>query len=197
MNYWLSFPESDIEDLALKIGLHYFSESIDKSNIHLIATLCSMLDSGSFAQTVQRLEELGKRSSLSGFKFFSEEEEKDMVKGKIQVMTLHKSKGDEFDYVFLPEMSEKNLTLNMSELKLKKSSDFSENVRSLNPDYTPKTEDELKLFLISENYRLLYVAITRARKRLYISTSAKEINYGKLKPSTPSIIFQDFFNKQI
>ena len=106
-------------------------------------------------------------------------------------MTLHKSKGDEFDYVFLPEMSEKNLTLDISKLDLKKSSNFMENVRALNNNYSPKTENELKTFLVSENYRLLYVAITRAKQRLYISTHKKETYYGKTKDSQPSIIFDE------
>ena len=32
-------------------------------------------------------------------------------------MTLHKSKGDEFDYVFIPELIQDNLCLNINELK--------------------------------------------------------------------------------
>lgn len=191
MNYWLSFPELTIDELALMIGLNYFSESLEKSNIYLISTLCAKLNSGSFSQTVQRLEELSIRPNLSGFKFFSEDEEEDMTGGKIQIMTLHKSKGDEFDYVFLPEMSEKNLTLDINRLKLKKSSDFMENVRELNKNYKRKTDDEMKLFLVSENYRLLYVAITRAKRRLYISNHAVELYYGKEKEVAPSVIFED------
>lgn len=181
MNYWLSFPELPIDELAIRIGLTYFSGYLEKSNIFLISTLCSKLNSGNFSQTVQRLEELSVRPSLSGFKFFSEDEEQDLIQGKIQIMTLHKSKGDEFDYVFLPEMSEKNITLNPDKLKLKRNSDFLENVRGLSRSYRIKTEDEMKKFLVDENYKLLYVAITRARKRLYISVSQKEMYYGKEK----------------
>lgn len=191
MNYWLSFPELGIDELATMIGLYYFSDNLDKSNIHLISTLCAKLDNGNFSQTVQRLEELSNRPTLSGFKFFSEEDEKDLTGGKVQIMTMHKSKGDEFDYVFLPEMSEKNLTLDMEQLKLKKSSDFMENLRALNLDYKPKSEFELKEFLISENYRLLYVGITRAKRRLYFSTSATELYFGRQKESIPSIIFDE------
>lgn len=191
MNYWLSFPELSVEELALMIGLNYFSETLEKSNIYLISTLCAKLSSGTFNQTVKRLEELSLRPNLSGFKFFSEDEEEDMTGGKIQIMTLHKSKGDEFDYVFLPEMSEKNLTLDINQLKVKKSSDFMENIRGLNEQYTKKSETELKNFLINENYRLLYVAITRAKKRLYISAFSTEKYYGKDKETAPSIIFEE------
>lgn len=187
MNYWLSFPELTIDELALMIGFNYFSKSLEKSNIHLISTLCAKLNRGSFSQTLKSLEELSKRNTLSGFKFFSEDE--DEACGKIQIMTLHKSKGDEFDYVFLPEMTEKNLSLDIKSLRLKKSSDFMENVRALNRDYVSKSEKELKEFIISENYRLLYVAITRAKKKLYLSASEKEVAFGKQRSCTPSIIF--------
>ena len=191
MNYWLSFPELSVDELALMIGLNYFSETLEQSNIYLISTLCAKLSSGTFNQTIQRLEELSLRPNLSGFKFFSEDEEENMTNGKIQIMTLHKSKGDEFDYVFLPEMSERNLTLDISQLKIKKSSDFMENVRGLNKEYRKKTESELKKFLINENYRLLYVAITRAKRRLYLSAFSTEKYYGKEKETVPSIIFED------
>ena len=118
MNYWLSFPELTIDELALKIGLTYFSKTLEKSNIFLISTLCAKLSSESFDKTVSKLAELSKRPSLSGFKFFSEDEENNNIAGRIQIMTLHKSKGDEFDYVFIPELTEKNLTLDITQLKL-------------------------------------------------------------------------------
>ena len=191
MNYWLSFPELPTDELAMRIGLHYFSDSLEKSNIHLIVTLCAKLDRGNFNQTVEQLKLLSEKPSLSGFKFFSEEDETNLTGGKIQIMTLHKSKGDEFDYVFLPEMSERNLTLDLDKLKLKKSSDFTENIKGLNPNYKEKTKEELKEFLVSENYRLLYVAITRAKQRLYISASTKETFFGKERNSQPSIIFDE------
>ena len=193
MNYWLSFPELSIDELAMRIGLNYFSENIEKSNIYLIATLCAKLDRSEFSQTVQSLEELSKRASLSGFKFFSEDEE-ETTGGKIQVMTLHKSKGDEFDYVFIPEMSEGNLALDINQLKLKKSGKFEEDIRGLNETHKKMTETEMKQCLLNENYRLLYVGITRARKRLYISVPKKEIYFNRQKDTVPSIIFDELLN---
>ena len=66
-----------------------------------------------------------------------------------------------------------------------------ENVRGLNHRYKKKDENQLKDFLISENYRLLYVAITRAKLRLYISTHKTETYYGKKKDVEPIIIMSD------
>ncbi len=191
MQYWLNCSALSPDELATKIGLYYYTSDIEKSNVYLIAILVKRLNSSAdYDLTLQRLEELSKRPSLSGFKFFSEEEDKDAVKGKVQIMTLHKSKGDEFDYVFLPEMSEKSLSIDISKSKLKSSSLFMEEIKSFNPNYKQKDENELKQFNSEENLRLLYVAITRAQQKLYITTSAKTKAFGKELPQEPSIIFE-------
>ena len=197
LTYWLSFPHLTADELAIKIGLHYFSSEIEKSNVYLISTLIKRLSMSykEFPTLVERLGELAKKPSLSGFKFFSEEEEssKEYIAGKVQVMTMHKSKGDEFDYVFIPEMSEKNLTIDFEQIKLK-NSDFMENLKRLNPDYKPKTEFDMKQELVSENLRLLYVAITRAKKYLYFTTSRKVKSFEKIVEQEPSLIFTDILD---
>lgn len=194
LNYWNSFPHLAPEELAIKIGLHYFSSEIEKSNVYLISTLIKRLTMSykSFPILVERLGELAKKPSLSGFKFFSEEEEsdKEIVAGKVQIMTLHKSKGDEFDYVFIPEMTEKALTLDFNQIKLK-NADFTENLKRLNPQYKAKSEFDMKQELVSENLRLLYVAITRAKKYLYFSASRKTKSFEKIIDQEPSLIFAD------
>ena len=190
MQYWLNSSTLPLEELVIRIGLFYYTSDIEKSNVYLIAILVQRLNtSGKFDLTLQRLEELSKRPSLSGFKFFSEEEDKDSAKGKVQIMTLHKSKGDEFDYVFLPEMSEKSLSIDVTKAKLKSSSTFMEEVKSFNPNYKQKSELELKEFNSEETLRLLYVAITRAQRKLYITASAKTKSFGKELPQEPSVIF--------
>ncbi len=195
LNYWLSMPYLTAEELALKIGMMFFTSEIEKSNVYLISTLIKRLSSTNknLLYITERLGELAKKPSLSGFKFFSEEDESnsEFREGKVQIMTIHKSKGDEFDLVFLPEMTEKNLTLDFSEIKLK-SSDFMENIRRLNLNYKHKTEDDLKREQLAENLRLLYVAITRAKKNLVITASRKTTSFGKTVEQTPSIIFSEF-----
>ena len=190
MQYWLNSSTLPLEELVIRIGLFYYTSDIEKSNVYLIAILVKRLNSsGDFDLTLQRLEELSKRPSLSGFKFFSEEEDKDAAKGKVQIMTLHKSKGDEFDYVFLPEMTEKSLPVDINKAKLKSSSLFMEEVKSFNPNYVKKSEIMIKECNAEETLRLLYVAITRAQKKLYITTSAKSKSFGKEVDQEPSIIF--------
>ena len=192
MQYWLNSSTLPLEELVIRIGLYYYTSDIEKSNVYLIATLVRRLNSNNnFDLTLQRLEELSKKPSLSGFKFFSEEEDKDAAKGKVQIMTLHKSKGDEFEYVFLPEMAEKNLSIDVEKAKSKASTLFMEEVRAFNPSYKHKSELELREFNSEESLRLLYVAITRAQRKLYITTSAKAKSWGnKETPQDPSVIFE-------
>lgn len=189
--YWLSFSSLRPEELAIKIGLHYYSSDIEKSNVYLISTLINRLGMSykKYSTLIERLEELSKKPNLSGFKFFGEEDKSDreFLQGKVQIMTLHKSKGDEFDVVFLPEMAEKSLPLAFTNVSLKKNARFMESVRELSPAYPVKTDDELKEFLLAENLRLFYVAVTRAKKKLFITTN-KSAKYNKVPE--PSVIFE-------
>lgn len=192
LTYWLSFPRLSADELAIKIGLYYFSSEIEKSNIYLISTLIKRvaMNNLDFSTIISRLSELSKKSSLSGFKFFSEEEEsdKEFLEGKVQIMTMHKSKGDEFDVVFLPEMSEKNLPLNIENIKIK-NANFMEGLKNFNPEYRQKSEYNLKEEVLAENLRLLYVAITRAKKNLLITMSKKTKSFNKNISQEPSLIF--------
>ena len=64
-----------------------------------------------------------------------------------------------------------------------------ENVKRLNPSYKPKSEYEMKQELVAENLRLLYVAITRAKRKLYFSVSKKAKSFEKVVSQEPSMIF--------
>lgn len=192
MQYWLNSSTLPLEELVIRIGLFYYTSEIEKSNVYLIATLVRKLNSNSnYNLTLERLDALAKRPSLSGFKFFSEEEDESAVKGKVQIMTLHKSKGDEFEYVFMPELSEKMLSMDVSKSALKSSTSFMESVRGLNPKYKVKSELELKEFSAEESMRLFYVAVTRAKKKLYITAPLKVKAFGKEVSQEPSIVFEN------
>ena len=199
LTYWLSFSYLAPEELAIKIGLHYFNSEIEKSNVYLISTLIKRLSMSykNFSTLIERLGELAKKPSLSGFKFFSEEDEssKEFVAGKVQVMTMHKSKGDEFDYVFIPELTDKSLPLDVEKIKLK-SADFTESLKRLNPLYKGKTEFDMKQEQVAEYLRLMYVAITRAKKHLYFTTSRKAKSYDKVVEQEPNMIFGELLESE-
>lgn len=202
VSYWLTFSTLPMDELSLKIGQYYFSGEIEKSNVYLISTLIKRLivANKGFSNILNKFEELSKKSSLSGFKFFSENDENDSeyLKGKVQIMTMHKSKGDEFDYVFIPEFSEKNLSLNITSMKLKGSSAFIESVKMLNPSYKAKSEIDLKKEILEENLRLLYVAITRAKRKLYFTCAKKQKNYyGKEEKIEENMIFNELLQTKV
>ena len=201
VNYWISLCSVPVNELVIKIAkdMNLLKSEIDKANIYLISTLVKRIciTNSSIEYALERLNELSKRPNLSGFKFFSEEDDEDKksLQGKIQIMTMHKSKGDEFNLVFIPELSDKNLPLSINSINLK-SSDFIETIRTLNPSVKKKSEYELKQEILSENLRLLYVGITRAKNKLYFSASSKEKSFGKLKDSKVCKIFEDLLEAQ-
>ncbi len=195
MNYWLLSSTLPLQQLVSKIGLCYYKTDLEISNVYLISTLVARLNvKNDLSLLVEKLGELSKRPSLSGFKFFSEEDTSEKQSGKIQIMTLHKSKGDEFDYVFIPELTEKNLALDINIMSLKPSSTFMENIKALNPDYKKKTDEELKEFTLAENMRLMYVAITRAKKKLYITAPEKSKYFSRMQDNDVSVLFGKIIN---
>ena len=195
MNYWLLSSTLPLQQLVSKIGLCYYKTDLEISNVYLISTLVARLNvKNDLSLLVEKLGELAKKQSLSGFKFFSEEDTSEKQSGKIQIMTLHKSKGDEFDYVFIPELTEKNLALDINIMSLKPSSTFMENIKELNPDYKKKTDEELKEFTLAENMRLMYVAITRAKKKLYITAPEKSKYFNRMQDNEVSVLFGKIIN---
>ena len=65
---------------------------------------------------------------------------------QVKVMTLHSSKGLEFDYVFLPFWVEGQL-----------------------PTFFNMAEDESKEQRVEEERRLAFVGVTRGRKKVHVS----------------------------
>ena len=173
-----------LDEAVVRIGLRYFSTQNEKANIFLISTIVKRLAiTYSLQETVlEKLWQIAKRPIGSSFKFFDEEDEQNEC--SVRLMTLHKSKGDEFDMVFIPELSEENYSLTPEKIKIK--STFVEEVKKLRNGYKNRTIYDMKKEIAEETLRLLYVGITRAKKELYISCSNKN-KYSKKQ--TPSVIF--------
>lgn len=194
-NYWVNNSDLSLDDLSIKIGLHYFKTDIEKSNVYLISMLIKRLISNykTTETIIEKLEDLSNRPLLSNYKFFNEEEENSSeIEGKINIMTVHKSKGDEFDVVFIPEITEDAYATTLETTKIKANTHFMETIKNLNQKYSRKSEIELKKTQIEENLRLLYVAITRAKKELHLSCAK---SYKKRKSSKPSVLFSTFLGE--
>ena len=134
-------------------------------------------------------------------------------KDAVELMTIHKSKGLEFPYVFILNMDQDfNKQDSMSEVILSRKNGLSvkyiakmetgaveahypKTIKLSIPSLTYRqNEEELQLASYSEQMRLLYVAMTRAEKKLYLvgkgsreKLEAKEYpaaKNGKLDSST-------------
>ena len=81
---------------------------------------------------------------------------------RISLMTLHASKGLEFKCVFIAGLEE-----------------------GIMPLYRAQTEEE-----IAEEKRLLYVGMTRAEQRLFLSRAIKRVRFGKSEHPAPSPFLQ-------
>ena len=67
--------------------------------------------------------------------------------------------------------------MDVNKATIKASTSFMEAIRGFNPKYKIKSELELKEFSAEESMRLFYVAVTRAKKKLYITTSTFHTNF--------------------
>ncbi len=186
MTYFLYKNHYSIYDLVSEIGSFYFSNSAHKDNISLVATIAqkTMNSQKTFENTVLRLREIQFKNNFANIKFFSTDD-KTQKQSKVQIMTLHKSKGDEFDYVFIPELTQDNLCFDVEKYKLKENSKFIQKVKK-----EAKSELDLKIEIIEENYRLIYVGITRAKKKLMLSTAKNYKYFARVQPKTSSEIFE-------
>ncbi len=101
----------------------------------------------------------------------------------LQLLTIHKAKGLEFDYVFVPYLNSKTGRTNDRALEWDEGAPIAgetEGPLLLAPGKTPgETEPSLAGFLkkrrsereLQEGKRVLYVALTRAKEQLYLSAT--------------------------
>ncbi len=88
----------------------------------------------------------------------------------VKLMTVHASKGLEFDYVFITGLEQ----------------DLFPHQAIGTEEKTPEEKEEER--------RLFYVALTRARKKLYLTYAEMRTIFGSLQMNLPSEFFGDFDN---
>ncbi len=145
-----------------------------------------------FLKQLKRMEERGDEPSEVSFS----------ANNAVSIMSIHKSKGLEFPVVFLANTSRKFNTMDLRapvlihpELGL--GCKVTDTVRGLEyPTLARRAiASRLTSEMLSEEMRVLYVAMTRAKERLYISCAAKDpdVLIGKLSqnlssPLSPEIL---------
>ena len=187
IDYWLNNSAQSTDILVLNICLYYAKDTTEKSNAYMISTMVRRL-----TETGDNLEEIIKKldyaaqKPMSAYKFFEEDTSDSEIK-PVCIMTMHKAKGDEFDYVFIPELNEENYSTEIKNAKLKSGNHFVQTIRNLAENTGIKQPEELKREQIYENLRLLYVGITRAKMVLYMSNAK---NYKRRKNTKPVNLIQ-------
>ena len=122
----------------------------------------------------QRMEESGEETRLSDFMsevaLATDQDEKNKEDGNaVNMMTVHAAKGLEFDHIYIVGLEEQ-----------------------LFPSVMAETTRE-----IEEERRLLYVAITRARKTCHISYARQRWRNGKTNLTNPSRFLKDIDKKYL
>lgn len=182
--YRRSFSEC-VELLWLKLG---GAECLNNSaELHDIQKYFSLLGSYEEANTIKNWQEV--ESTLK--KEFANPVTR--TSNPVQIMTMHKSKGLEFDTVFLPSLNKRKKNDDPEALywleKLDESFDShfilspisakQSGIENAITKYIKSKKSEKSAY---EDTRIFYVACTRARQRLYLSASFDTTDDGELKP---------------
>jgi len=135
----------------------YTSHSIeDKSRLENIEGLLNAI--GEFVENNPENNQIGRY--LQEVSLLTDmDDDKKTDNDVVTVMTVHSAKGLEFDVVFITGM-EDNLF--------------------------PSLSSKYNIQLLEEERRLFYVAVTRARKRVFITYSNNRFKWGKSEKSLPS-----------
>ncbi|QBR83729.1 ATP-dependent DNA helicase [Legionella israelensis] len=170
-----------------------------------ILTRSEQNDLEQFCLLLDRLEQDGQ---LSDFHFFETElanlYSKQVRPAKLQVMTIHKAKGLEFDTVILPSLSSSPKASEKPLLRwLKLPRENEANLLLLSPikamhedkcelyDYLGKLEAEKNHY---ELQRLLYVAVTRAKKALFLFDHKNKAPKDSFRYLLKKVTFKEFEN---
>ncbi|WP_416731250.1 helicase-exonuclease AddAB subunit AddA [Fictibacillus sp. JL2B1089] len=127
-----------------------------------------------FLRFIERMQERGK--DLGAARALGEQED------VVRVMTIHKSKGLEFPIVFVGGINKQFNTRDLNE-KVLLHKELGLGTQYINPEYRiayptlPKLAiaGRKKMELIAEEMRVLYVALTRAKEKLYLVGTVNDI----------------------
>ncbi|MDR0735597.1 MAG: UvrD-helicase domain-containing protein [Zoogloeaceae bacterium] len=158
----LSLPEQ-IEHVIEHSGLagHYQNEKEGQERLENLDELINAAAVFVASEEVSRAEEAG--GALPAFLGYATLESGEHQAGEgeeaVQLMTVHAAKGLEFDVVF---------------------------ITGLEQGLFPHDNAASDARGLEEERRLMYVAITRARRRLYLSSAQTRMLHGQVRYATPS-----------
>ncbi len=114
----------------------------------------------------------------------------------VQVMSMHKSKGQEFDVVFMPFLQAETFPHQVSSIRFDETDKLVQELdrihfkgqgQLLEESY----QQDKKREKIEEEARLIYVGLTRAKRALYLSAHLQTMTrYNKIRKVEPAAVFQ-------
>lgn len=182
--YFLNKSFKPVSEFVLEFGRYYFDKKQDLANVSLISSMIKRFEQGflreeekeaSLSDVVAYLDQIGKSRSS---KYFEDEESKGVM--QVEIMTLHKAKGDEFDAVFVPHFVDRHHKIDIEKIELKRDDSLALKLESL-AGKASVSPAEKKQEVAFESLRLIYVAITRAKRKLYFVNGSPQENDQILK----------------
>lgn len=141
---------SDIYDGLLN-GTGYLKALEEKNNVESDGRIENLLEFKSVIYDYEEEGELSLPDFLEKIALMSDIDNHDETEDAVTLMTMHSAKGLEFPYVFMPGMED-----------------------GLFPSMRENTDEEME-----EERRLCYVGMTRAKKRLCLTSAELRMLYGK------------------
>lgn len=214
---WLDFSRdalgTQVDTLIIRLTERLFNSVLDRSNGYLCAiyaqqSLTHFNDAAQNAFGVQAQSPLElvldafrqAKRSRRGLRGFTAQDvaAPETSKGFVHVLTLHKAKGQEYDAVWLPSMTDRDFPYQPRHVRPRLDDRLllwiNRAAQAIKPETSaslPTTMDELVLSQLEEEARLVYVGLTRARQQLRVSThEQKARKNGKLYPVEPTLAFQ-------
>lgn len=167
-------------------------DTLNKLQVNKILTQSELNDLEQFWTLVDRYEQNGRLADINEFmKEFNKLYSQQATPSRLQVMTIHKSKGLEFDTVFLPGLGAQpnrgdSPMLRWINLPTQKHG----NILLMSPlraahhehcavyDYLSQLDDVKSSY---ETQRLLYVAATRAKSRLFLTDHSEKLSKSSFR----------------
>ena len=172
--------------------IDWITTTLKHLHLEMILSDTEQDDLEQYWRLLERFEQHGQLADMGEFsREFNKLYSQQAVPSRLQIMTIHKSKGLEFDCIILPGLSTKPPAMDTPMLRwLTLPSQEHEELLLLSPVKAAHHEHCLlydylgKLDAQKSNYeiqRLLYVAATRAKKRLYLFDNSDKLNQGTFR----------------
>jgi len=165
-----SDPNDIFDEVINSFGFKEELEKLEEKNIEKYEKMKTTLDD---------LEDLIATSSANNVETFLEEtslsssSDDEAEENNVQLLTMHASKGLEFEYVFLPAIEENILPSNKND------------------------QEETLYNSLEEERRLFYVALTRAKFQVFMSYAKFRESFGKSINNPKSRFLREIGNKNL